>query len=121
MTDDEIIAEANRLGVKAPIPLKMAAVEVMEARSTKASFAHSSLPIETQPEYAEKRRRIDFWTARWQGGNNGPAGPLGIDLNVPDDLEIGSSWPVGRLILAAAIFGPPVIYVIMLWWRWWLS
>jgi hypothetical protein len=122
ITDEELEAEAIRLEEKAPLPLKMAAMAVFESQLIKANFAHSSLPIDAQPEYVEKRRQVDFWTARWKSGNNGLAGPLAIDLNKSlSELDSRPTTPIGRIFWAGVIFGAPAIYLIMAWWRWWLS
>jgi hypothetical protein len=49
ITGDEIEAEANLLGAKAPLPLKMAGVAIWQAKDINDTFAHSSLSIEAQP------------------------------------------------------------------------
>jgi hypothetical protein len=93
---------------------------IYDLREVKAKFAHSSLPIELQPSYVEARRKVDFWIRRWKAGNNNHP-MMDIDLTVPDDLFDEPTWPTGRIFLAAAIIGPPVIYAIVQWWKWWLA
>ncbi|MCK1315409.1 hypothetical protein [Bradyrhizobium sp. 23] len=125
MTDDEIIKMANDDWRNMPHPLKMAAISISEARDIARKFSHSSLPLDAHPEYIDVRQRIDGWVARWKAGNHELAGPLGIDLNASLKQAIPSKRRIftliGRIFWSAAILGPPVIYVIMLWWRWWLS
>jgi hypothetical protein len=73
MTDDEILSQAYGQGVKAPYPLKMAGMAILEARDVAKSLTSSAIPLDAHTEYREMRRRVDFWTARWQAGVNGTA------------------------------------------------
>lgn len=73
MTDDEMLSQTADQGIKAPLPLKMACMAILESRAVGISLKGSALPCEAHPEYREARRRVDFWTSRWRAGANGTA------------------------------------------------
>jgi hypothetical protein len=111
MTDAEVLAECNRLGVGAPLPLKLACWEIAKSRDIEAEFmsgrAYSA--DEVRDRYREARKRANFWLAHWRGEDSSPYAP-DIDVNAQDDLD-SVTLPFGKILAAIYFFAAAMIFV----------